>query len=85
MGSIIHSPVTVDVKGIQITGHATLITADDPEYDEVLKICNLQRIKDEIARRGLTIIKVKSKKIELLEIGLKRRGHDAHQVWEASG
>lgn len=84
MGSIIHSPVTVDVKGIQITGHATLITADDPEYDEVLKICNLQRIKDEIARRGLTVIKVKSKKIELLEIGLKQRGYDAYQVWEAS-
>lgn len=83
----IHDPFDgnwLSVKGIQITGHATLITRENPEYSEALNIYNLQRMENEVEGRRLTIIKVQSKKIELTEIALRKRGYAARQVWEAT-
>ncbi len=93
----------LSVKGIQITGQVTLITADNPEYEEALRIYNFQeRMKENIAEmrkalgkdpgkeipvgkppKGLTVLKVESKKIELCEYALLPRGYDFRQVWEA--
>lgn len=93
----------LSVKGVQITGEATLITADDPGFEEALRIYNFQeRMKQNIQEmrkalgkdtgkeiptgkppKGLVVIKVESKKIELCEYALLPRGYSFRQVWEA--
>ncbi len=93
----------LSVKGVQITGQVTLITADNPEFEEALRIYNFkERRKENIEElrkalgkdtgkeipqgkppKGLTVIKVESKKIELCEYALLPRGYDFRQVWEA--
>ncbi len=93
----------LSVKGAQITGQVTLITADNPGFEEALRIYNFkERMKENIEEmrkalgketgkeipqakppRGLTVIKVESKKIELLEYALLPRGYAFRQVWEA--
>jgi len=90
VGIGIHDPLTgwLSVKGVQITGQATLITNDNPEYDEAMRIYKWEKLGKEVgmnkAPRGRIIIKVESKKIELVEVTLKQRDYDAQQVWEAS-
>jgi len=93
----------LSVKGIQITGQVTLITTDNPEFEEALRIYNFkERMKENIEEmrkalgkdtgkeiplgkppKGLLVIKVESKKIELCEYALLPRGYDFRQVWEA--
>jgi nitroimidazol reductase NimA-like FMN-containing flavoprotein (pyridoxamine 5'-phosphate oxidase superfamily) len=93
----------LSVKGVQITGQVTLITAGNPGFEEALRIYNLkERMKEnteemrkalgkdtgkEIPQgqppKGLVVIKVESKKIELCEYALLPRGYNFRQVWEA--
>jgi len=93
----------LSVKGVQITGQVTLLTTDNPEFEEALRIYNFkERMKENIEEmrkalgketgkeipqgkppRGLVVIKVESKKIELCEYALLPRGYDFRQVWEA--
>jgi len=78
----------LSVKGMQITGEATLLTDDDPEFDyaTMLRIRELlvgEDIGDFKPRRGRTIMKVEVKKIELLDVALKLEGYDLKYVWEA--
>ncbi len=85
----IHDPYvgSLSAKGIQITGEATLLTDDNPEYDEALIMHRRERVGQEIGaykpRRGGTVIKVESKKIEYIDIALKMDGYDSRYVWEA--
>jgi nitroimidazol reductase NimA-like FMN-containing flavoprotein (pyridoxamine 5'-phosphate oxidase superfamily) len=78
------------IKGVQITGEATLLTPDDPEYAHAMKVYNwepflkaLGRNKDD-AFKPARMIKVEAKKIEYLEIALLMEGYASQQVWEAS-
>ena len=77
----------LSIKGMQITGEATLLTDDNPEYDEALIMRRRERVGQEIGeykpRRGGTVIKVESKKIEYIDIALKLDGYHYRCVWEA--
>jgi len=85
----IHDPLSgwLSIKGVQITGRATLISDGTPEYDEAMKIYQWQNLGKELGwtkpPRGFTIIKVEAEKIELVEIALKQQDYSEHQVWEA--
>ncbi|MFC2069038.1 pyridoxamine 5'-phosphate oxidase family protein [Chloroflexota bacterium] len=85
----IHDPLTgwLSVKGAQITGEATLITEDNPEHLEAMKIYKWWELGKELGQdkppSGRIIIKIEAKKIEIVEIALKQRGYAARQVWEA--
>jgi len=100
----IYGPLTSwrSVKGIQITGHATLITEDHAEFEEALRIYNFkERMKESIKGmrealgkdtekeiqvtrppKGVVVIKIESKKVELCEYALLPQGLDFRQVWE---
>lgn len=93
----------LSVKGVQITGQVTLITAGEPGFEEALRVYNFkERMKENITEmrkalgkepgkeipldkppKGLVVIKVESKKIELCEYALLPQGYDFRQVWEA--
>ncbi len=78
------------IKGVQITGEATLLTPDEPEYAHAMKVYNwepflkaLGRNKDD-ALKPARMIKVEAKKIEYSESALMLKGYARKQVWEAS-
>lgn len=85
----IHDPYvgSLSVKGMQITGEATLLTDDNPEYDEALMMHRRERVGEDIGdykpRRGGVVIKIEAKKIEFIDIALKLDGYDLRYVWEA--
>jgi len=77
-------------KGVQITGDATLLTPDDPEYAHAMKVYNwepflkaLGRTKDD-APKPEKMIKVEARKIEYREGALMLEGYASAQVWEVS-
>jgi hypothetical protein len=76
----------LSVKGIQITGEATLLT-DNPEYDEALIMRRQELVGEDIGdfkpRQGGTVIKIEAKKIEFIDVALKLDGYDLRHVWEA--
>ncbi len=76
------------VRGVQITGKPSLVTDDNPEYFEAMKIYNW-RLYSMVAGRdmdkpptGRTIIKVEPLKIEYRDLGLLAEGYLRFQVWE---
>jgi len=78
-----------DVKGIQMTGQALVITMDHPEYLDTLDAYDwkpyykaLGRPTDKIPM-GRTIIKVTPSRIEFRDLGLLKRGYAVKQIWEA--
>jgi uncharacterized protein YhbP (UPF0306 family) len=78
------------IKGVQITGEATLLTPDNPEYAHAMKVYNwepfleaLGRTRDDVPKPE-KMIKVESKKIEYSENALMLKGYARKQVWEAS-
>ncbi len=77
----------LSVKGVQITGEATLLTDDNPEYNEALIIHRREQVGEDIGdfkpRQGGTVIKIEAKKIEFIDIALKLDGYDLRYVWEA--
>ncbi len=78
---------SLSVKGMQITGEATLLTDDNPEYNEALIIHRREQVGEDIGdfkpRQGGTVIKVEAKKIEFIDITLKLEGYDLRYVLEA--
>ena len=77
-------------KGVQITGDATLLTPDDPEYAHAMEVYHwepflkaLGRTKDDGPKPG-NMVKVESRKIEYREGALMLEGYASAQVWEAS-
>jgi len=85
----IHDPLvgSLSVKGAQITGEATLLTDDNPEYNEALTMRRRELVGEDIGdfkpRQGGTVIKIEPKKIEFIDIALKLDGYDLRYVWEA--
>lgn len=86
----IHDPFTggaLSVRGMQITGEATLLTDDNPEYDAALIMRRREQVGEDIGdfkpRRGGVVIKIVAKKIEFIDIPLKLEGYDLRHVWEA--
>jgi nitroimidazol reductase NimA-like FMN-containing flavoprotein (pyridoxamine 5'-phosphate oxidase superfamily) len=77
------------VIGVQLTGSATLLSEDTPEFNEALKVYEWQRYAKAMALdlsnppRGGTIIKVEAIKIEYRELSLMAEGFSPTQVWEA--
>jgi nitroimidazol reductase NimA-like FMN-containing flavoprotein (pyridoxamine 5'-phosphate oxidase superfamily) len=77
------------VIGVQITGLASILQEDTPEYNNALKVYEWQMYAK--ARgwdlsnppKGGTIIKVEAGKIEYRELALMAEGYSATQVWEA--
>ena len=78
---------SLSVKGMQITGEATLLTDDNPEYNKALIIHRQEKVGEDIGdfkpRQGGTVIKIEAKKIEFIDISLKLDGYDLKYVWEA--
>ena len=78
---------SLSVKGMQITGEATLLTDDNPEFDYASILERRELVGEDVGdfkpRRGRTIIKVEAKKIDLLDVALKLEGYDLKYVWEA--
>ncbi len=76
----------LSVKGMQITGEATLLT-DNPEYDEALIMRRRELVGEDIGdfkpRQGNSVIKIEAKKIEFINIALGLDGYDLRHVWEA--
>jgi nitroimidazol reductase NimA-like FMN-containing flavoprotein (pyridoxamine 5'-phosphate oxidase superfamily) len=77
-------------KGVQVTGEATLLTPNDPEYAHAMEVYHwepflkaLGRTKDDGLKPG-NMIKVEAKKIEYREGALMLEGYASAQVWEAS-
>ena len=88
VGVGIYDPLvgSLSVKGMQITGEATLLT-DNPEYDAALIMRRRELVGEDIGdfkpRQGGTVIKIEAKKIEFIDIALKLDGYDLRYVWEA--
>ncbi len=78
---------SLSVKGMQITGEATLITDDNPEYNEALIMRRRELVGEDIGdykpRQGNSVVKIEAKKIEFIDIALKLDGYDLRYVWEA--
>jgi nitroimidazol reductase NimA-like FMN-containing flavoprotein (pyridoxamine 5'-phosphate oxidase superfamily) len=78
---------SLSVKGMQITGEATLLADGNPEYSEALIIHRKELVGEDIGdfkpREGGMVIKVEAKKIEYIDIALKVEGFDLKLVWEA--
>ncbi len=89
VGVGIYDPLvgSLSVKGAQITGEATLLTDDNPEYNEALIMRRRELVGGDIGdfkpRQGGTVIKIEAKKIEFIDIALKLDGYDLRYVWEA--
>ena len=70
---------SLSVKGMQITGEATLLTDDNPEYNKALIIHRQEKVGEDIGdfkpRQGGTVIKIEAKKIEFIDISLKMDGY----------
>ncbi len=77
----------LSVKGMQITGEPTLLTDDNPEYNEALIMHRREQVGEDIGdfkpRRGGVVIKIEAKKIEFIDIALKLDGYNLRYVWEA--
>jgi len=77
------------IKAAQVTGEATLIRPEDPEYPEALEVYHWEPYLKSYGRdpkerpRVPHLIKVVPKKIEYSEPGLMAKGYTARQVWEA--
>jgi nitroimidazol reductase NimA-like FMN-containing flavoprotein (pyridoxamine 5'-phosphate oxidase superfamily) len=84
----VFAPLTswMEIVGAQITGEASIITDDSPEYDDAMKVYRWEIAGAELGwtepPKGQTIIKVEATRIELVEIALKKRGLASRQIWE---
>ena len=69
-----------NLKGMQISGHATMIDDEDEEYDRVLKLkgLNLDVIKS--MPTMLNMIKITVEKVEFLNSEFRGEGADAKQI-----
>jgi hypothetical protein len=78
---------SLSVKGMQITGQATLLTNDNPEFDYASLLERQELVGEDVGdfkpRRDRIVIKVEAKKIEFLDVALKLEGYDLKYVWEA--
>ena len=78
------------IKGVQITGEATLLTPDEPEYAHAMKVYNWEPFLKALGwsldegPKPDRMIKVEAKKIEYSENALMLKGYARKQVWEAS-
>jgi uncharacterized protein YhbP (UPF0306 family) len=84
----IFAPYTgwMSVRGVQITGEATLITEeDDKEFKEGLEVYQWQKSAKEIGLDQLPesfrLLKIKAHAIEMLDISLKTKGYAPRQIW----
>ncbi|MFH0941526.1 MAG: pyridoxamine 5'-phosphate oxidase family protein [Chloroflexota bacterium] len=86
VGAAIHDPLKgwQTVKGIQITGRASLITDQSSEYQGAWKVFNRANAdKDgwDVPPPGRTLLKIEADKIELMETSLKKKGFKIRQTW----
>ncbi len=83
----IFAPYTgwMSVKGVQVTGEATLINKDDKEFKEGLEVYQWQKSAKEIGLDQLPesfrLLKVQTHAIEMLDISLKTKGYAPRQLW----
>jgi uncharacterized protein YhbP (UPF0306 family) len=77
----------LSVKGMQITGEATLLSNDNPEFDYASLLERQELVGEDVGdfkpRRDRIVIKVEAKKIEFLDVAMKLEGYDLKYVWEA--
>jgi hypothetical protein len=70
------------LAGMQITGRAYIISSNEIEYDNILKMKNLNIEYIKKLPYVLNIIKIKIEKIEFLYSQFKEKGFDARQILE---
>lgn len=83
----VHDPLKgwLTVKGVQITGRATLITDESSEYQGAWKVFNRANSDKDgwnVPPPGRTLLKIEADKIELMETALKEKGFKIRQTWE---
>ena len=84
----IFAPYTgwLSLKGVQITGEATIITKENTEeFSDGLSIYQWQKSAKEIGLKELPetfrLMKIRAHAIELLDISLKTKGYAPRQLW----
>jgi general stress protein 26 len=84
----IFAPYTgwLSLKGVQITGEATIITREDAqEFDDGLSVYQWQKSAKEIGLKELPesfrLLKITAQAIEVLDISLKTKGYAPRQLW----
>ncbi len=67
-----------ELKGMQISGVAYIISPKSEIYDEVLKMKNINKLT---LSTLLNVIKIKIKKVEFLNSDFKKVGYDINQIY----
>jgi len=76
----------LNVKGMQITGKAKILTPSDPDYESALTVYNWQILSDELGfdvkehPKYLRIIKIEPEKIEILDVSFRANGYSPRQI-----
>lgn len=76
----------LSLKGVQITGEATIITREDAqEFDDGLSVYQWQKSAKEIGLKELPesfrLLKITAQAIEVLDISLKTKGYAPRELW----
>ena len=72
-----------DISGLQISGHAKLMSKQDPGFFEAFRLFG--RPETWAEHWFGMMIEVFPDKIEMLDMGLKGEGYAARQIWTAPG
>ncbi|EAT58523.1 pyridoxamine 5'-phosphate oxidase family protein [Chlorobium ferrooxidans] len=72
-----------DITGLQISGHARLISREDAGFSEAFKLFGRPQAWAE--HWFGKMIEVIPDRIEMLSMGLKLEGYAARQIWSAAG
>ena len=75
----------LSVKGVQISGEATLLTQESKEFKEALAVYKWEKSAKEIGISNIPktfkLLKIVPHAIEVLDISLKHKGYAPRQMW----
>ncbi len=75
----------LSVKGVQISGEATLLTQESKEFKEALTVYKWEKSAKELGISNIPktfkLLKIVPHAIEILDISLKNKGYAPRQMW----
>ncbi len=71
-----------NLKGMQITGHASMVEDESDEYSSVLKLKGLNVDVIKSMPINMNMIKIVIEKVEFLNSNFKMEGGDARQIYK---